>query len=372
MSANPNLEALFRAALLTGAPLPGTALAAAVASALNAGGISAMMTYSRAELSATQAATLWDRYAHAGCVDGGDTPASWQARRALRPESHPERLSAADVAGWPAEMAQHAAELLRGPRGCGLVGGVAEALMGRPELATAMTAAFAAPGSARAHALVAALGEQGGLTWPDAYFVNTPSAADTPRQELLRAIQAVGSLSAPAELAEFAALTWDSPACLSILRAGGLSARAAGRVVTRWLIPAVATAAGTAITLSRRSIALLPQVDKSVAGLLADTWVVGGLIGDLDAAQVDELAAAFLVAGVPLVQPILGQPVCTVRDLSLNRRVELITEVAALASDRPAMWDALGTALASTCEYTGTWGELLDALDAMTAAPMHT
>jgi len=326
-------------------------------------------TYSRPELSAAQAATLWDLHAVPSMARtrGASTVALWHARRLLRPESRPEQLSAATVAGWSRELAAEVSEELSLP-GRPVPAAVATALMARPELSTAWRAATTRPDCAQARAMIDRVGALAAQKWPGLDIPSRGMVAG----ELRSALTQIGSWRTPTLLHEHAAATWTSPACLSTLPTAHLSGRAAARVATLWLLPALAAAGTLTAPLASAAAeivaALYPKDARTLqCALLGVNWRAL-----LNPEEITELIEAFELAEVPLDRAVMDEQVRAPFELNLDDRAALFAQIEARAGANPDLWGALGVALGGGAVAPGlTWAELLDAMDAMNSAAVR-
>jgi len=368
MTSHPNtLEPLFTAGLFSGAPLTEPGARAAFETAMGGDGRGAGATYSRPELDAAQAAALWDEHAARTIWfdESGPAAALWAARRILRPEFTPEALTDADIEAWPAALAHDVAEMLRSP-GIVVPPTLALALMRARRLLTRVHAAAAHPTCEQALEVVAMVGRLGALDWPDM----TLFAVGDRQEELAMALHMVAGWATPEALKEHAAMMWTSPACLSLLDAQDLPPAAAGRVMRLYLLPAVRGRGGALTEAATRSAAIVKVLDGIDAAELAAAWH-GGLVDALPEEEKDLLIRTFKAAGIPLVRAVANEPVISVRSLSPRHRLELFTEVETRTGAHPHLWAALGAALCSPHAFTGTWGELLDALGAVDSPASH-
>jgi len=379
------LASLLTAALTGGEPLSEAVTRLVFAHALNDGGVGAAALYVRRELSADQAALLWDKHAVGVVLHADRRPvaaAAWQARRLMRPESRPENLTAGDVTAWPAGVAYEVANMRTTPWRT-IPDAVFAHLMCRPELGTALNAAMGCPQHPTARDIVAKVGAFGAAAFPglhlpapgplsDLNVLKDQSGEDGPRvsgRTIRAAIGTVGRVATPPALVEFAALTWTSPACLSALPTGALSAAAAGRVARLWLVPSVEMLGATlaARALAKASTEIVPALDAVVVRTLAAAWMGSGLLNGLAADRHPALALAFASAGVPLTRPVSDEQVVSLEALNHAQRLELVALVERGAEATPGLWDTLGLALTTAGGMGGTWGQLLDAL-----AGIHT
>jgi len=357
------LGPLFAAGLFSGVPLSAAGARAAFEAAMSGDGHGAGATYSRPELNATQAAALWEQ--HAARIiwfdPNGPAAAQWAARRILRPENAPANLTDADVEAWPAPLAYDIAVLLRAP-GTVVPPTPALSLMRARRLLTRVHAAAALPACDEALEVVAMVGRLGALDWPGMTLHMV--AVGERQEELAEALHTIAGWATPAALKEHAALVWTSPACLSLLDAHALPAPAAGRVMRLWLLPAVRGRGGSLSEAAERSASIVGALDAADATELAGAWH-GGLLDALPDEEKDLMIRAFKAVGVGLVRAMVDQPVSSVRSLSPTHRLELFTEVEGRTAAHPHLWTALAAALATPRPNTGTWGELLDALEAI-------
>jgi len=341
-----------------------------------------MALYARPELSAQQAGLLWERYAVGPTGRAELHPrvaAQWNARRAMRAEHHPGELTGADVAAWPAHLAEQVAHLRDAPR-CTVPDAVFVHLMSRPELGIALRAALACPDRQQARDIVTRVGALGaaafaGFSLPvpgpraDRKASRGPLGAGIHGRDIRDALTVVGSRSTPPALVEHAATCWDSPACLSVLPTGSVSAAAASRVAALWLLPAVSGRLLSARELAGASTQILPALGPGDVAALADAWLDGGQADDLPGNEHVTLSAAFEAAGFPLIRAVTDEPVGPLNDMDAGRRLELFTALEAGAATTAGLWDTLGPALPGAASLPLTWGQLLEALTGIHSAP---
>jgi len=382
MTVRHPLSALLGAALGAGAPMSATALSLAFAQATGGSLDHTMALYARPELNAELAGLLWARYAVGPAGRAELHPrvsAQWHARRAMRAEHHPGDLTGPDVAAWPAHLAEQVAHLRDAP-GSVVPDAVFVHLMSRPELGIALRAALACPTRQQARDIVSRVGALGGSAWPgmslpapgprpDRKASREPLGARTNGRDIRDALTLVGSRSTPVALVEHAATCWDSPACLSVLPTGALSAAAAGRVATLWLLPAIAGRVLSARELATASMQILPALERGGVVALAGAWLDGALADGLCGNDHVTLSVAFEVAGVPLIRAVTDELVGPLNGMDAGRRLELFTALEAGGVATAGLWDTLGPALPGAASLPLTWGQLLEALASVHSAP---
>ena len=273
--------------------------------------------YVRDDLSAEQALAVRARYTAAGyCTPRSE--AMWSALYLMRPEAHPELLTAADVAAWPANVASAVASL---------------------RVAAAFTA-------------------------PTAVLV-----------ELTHRSEGATRLTATNELRH--AKARDAAIEVGRLGTAGMSVSATDRITRNWLTPAVrelsraanpATSAAQswARTLAVKSALVIPNLSVDAVRALAAAWhrrVAADKLGD------DPDTAALVAAGT---NPVVGgQPVRAVAYLSDDQLSELCAAVDSRSVTNPGVWDSLSAVIPAAGTFPGTWDQLLDALDAVAATPVQ-
>lgn len=361
MATTRPLQPLFRTALRSPGTLSDAAIRALLTHVLGGFRSDAGALYSRPELSADDAALIWDQ--HAESLPNPAGTSSWAARALMRPESHPEALTTAAVTAWPASVAASVAELVHDAV-CVVPANVAIALMSRPEQEIALRGAGTCPAHPGARAVIDAIGASAAAVWPGLVL---PGVGSGPGQNALLGVLAlVGEWWTPTALQEFAAADWASPAALSTLDLARLSPAGVARVAKLWLLPAVSGAFGEARELASASVAAVAGLDPANAAELAAAWRTGtSLRRGLEVDEHAELVAAFAGAGAPIVGPIAGEPVCPLHRLSEDQRDELLVMLEARVESHPGIWAALEAALLNAGTAVGTFGELLDALEAV-------
>ena len=372
------LTVLFSAALNSEVRWEPSTTAAVYDSAMSTRHMSsyhAGMLYSRPELSAAQALALRTKYTKAGA--GTTSMSLWSARHLMRPEANPDLITKADVDSWPANLAAEVADLRRAWQAA-VPATVLEELMGRPELSTRLTAASALPEHEQARAVITDVGRLGAALWPG---LDLPDAVHVADRELRDAIVSVGTPSTAWQLREFAAETWESPACLACLCTTGVTAAAAARITRNWLTPAVKklgraksptypTTKTRVRTLASKSELVIPHLPVADVHNLSAAWSAHGLLVKLDDhSLVRQLTSMFADVGVTLGVSVGAQPVSYLVDLAPEHVKELFAAVDARSATNPGLWNALCGALGGSWEHCGTWDQLLDALDAVAAAP---
>ena len=310
MHAHQPTTLLFEKALERGLPMSPATLAAAMD---HLRGMDTVATglpldvgelYSRPELDAATAADIKSRFL--GRFTHGVPPelaVKWQARELLRPESHPEQVTAADVARWPEDVAVRIGSWCRFRQHL-VPQKLAVLLCDHPNLNVAASA-------------IARVSDQT-LIERVVDRVGTAAAASCATKDrlLTHACALVAGWEAPPAAVVHAARTWTSPLALASVDVRRLPQDALERVVALWMLPRMAAASIEPEYFVTASLAVLRGTDDDLKVRVRDAWLATGALARFEASvkdgdddgDLEALRTKFADAGLPLERPLLERP----------------------------------------------------------------